>query len=40
MNLLGHNPFVKTSFGFNPETDFGLLLQMDWMVCCMILINI
>jgi len=25
--------FVKTGFGFNHETGFGSLLQMDWTVC-------
>jgi len=37
---LGRNPFVKTGFGFNHETGFGLLLQMDWTVCLLVLINI
>ena len=31
---LGRNPFVKTGFGFNHETDFGLLLQMDGRFAC------
>jgi len=36
----GHNPFVKTGFGFNHETGFGSLLQMDWTVCLLVVINI
>jgi len=36
----GRNPFVKTGFGFNHETGFGSLLQMDWTVCLLAVINI
>jgi len=37
---LGRNPFVKSGFGFNNETGFGSLLQKDWTVCLLVVINI
>jgi len=40
LSVLGCNPLIKTGFAFDSETGCGLLLQMDWMVCLMVLINI